>query len=81
MGFDGVFFSQFDERKTNNIGDEFEPDAGGKGYATELSRRAIRFGFDEIGLDEVVWGVREDHVTSRKDWNNQGYNFKKDGRL
>jgi len=53
----------------------------GKGYATELSRRAIRFGFDEIGLDEVAWGVREDHVTSRKDWNNQDYNFKKGERL
>jgi RimJ/RimL family protein N-acetyltransferase len=26
----------------------------GRGYATEAAREALRFGFDEIGLDEIV---------------------------
>ena len=26
----------------------------GRGYATEAAREALRFGFDEVGLDEIV---------------------------
>lgn len=77
IGFGGVFSSQFDGRKTNNLGYRFEPEAWGKGYATELSKRAIRFGFDEVGLEEIVGVVREDHIASRKVLEKSGLKFLK----
>lgn len=77
IGFGGVFSSQFDGRKTNNLGYRFEPQAWGKGYATELSRRAIRYGFEEIGLEEIVGVVREDHMASRNVLEKSGLKFLK----
>lgn len=66
IGFGGVFPSQFNGRDTNNLGYRFEPDAWGKGYATELSLRAIQYGFEEIGLPDIVGVVRENHLASRR---------------
>ncbi|ADU72599.1 GNAT family N-acetyltransferase [Pantoea sp. At-9b] len=77
IGFGGVFISQFDGRKTNNLGYRFEPDAWGKGYATELSRRAIRFGFEEVGLDEIIGVVRANHIASRRVLEKSGLKFLK----
>lgn len=77
IGFGGVFSSQFDGRKTNNLGYRFAPEAWGKGYATELSRRALRYGFEEIGLEEIVGVVREDHMASRKVLEKSGLKFLK----
>lgn len=77
IGFGGVFVSHFDGRKTNNLGYRFEPEAWGKGYATELSRRALRFGFKEVGLDEIVGVVRENHIASQKVLEKAGLKFQK----
>ena len=46
IGFGGVFASQFNGKLTNNLGYRFEPDAWRKGYATELSRKALHYGFE-----------------------------------
>lgn len=48
---------------------------GGKGYATELSKRALRYGFEEIGLQEIVGVVRENHLASKKVLEKVGMNF------
>lgn len=77
IGFGGIFASHFDGQLTNNLGYRFDPAAWGKGYATELSRRAIRFGFDDIGLDEIVGVVRENHVASRRVLEKAGLTFLK----
>ncbi|MGK3141498.1 GNAT family N-acetyltransferase [Pantoea sp. C2G6] len=77
IGFGGVFVSQFDGRETNNLGYRFEPDAWGKGYATELSERAIRFGFNEVGLEDIVGVVRENHIASRRVLEKSGLKFLK----
>ncbi|CAK6500248.1 hypothetical protein PANPA_00173 (plasmid) [Pantoea sp. Nvir] len=66
IGFGGIFVSAFNGRQTNNLGYRFEPEAWGKGYATELSRRALIYGFDELKLPEIVGVTRETHLASRR---------------
>ncbi|MCS2150939.1 GNAT family N-acetyltransferase [Scandinavium manionii] len=75
IGFGGVFVSEFNGKVTNTLGYRFEPDAWGKGYATELSKRAIRYGFDEIGLQEIVGVVRDNHLASRRVLEKAGLRF------
>ncbi|MBN1090755.1 MULTISPECIES: GNAT family N-acetyltransferase [Pantoea] len=77
IGFGGVFRSQFDGRQTNNLGYRFEPAAWGKGYATELSRRAIRYGFEEAGLSIITGVTRENHLASRRVLEKAGLTFLK----
>jgi len=77
IGFGGVFRSQFDGRQTNNLGYRFEPAAWGKGYATELSRRAIRYGFEEAELSVITGVVRENHLASRRVLEKAGLTFLK----
>lgn len=77
IGFGGVFRSQFDGRQTNNLGYRFEPAAWGKGYATELSRRAIRYGFEEAGLNVITGVTRENHLASRRVLEKAGLKFYK----
>ncbi|ORM62847.1 GNAT family N-acetyltransferase [Pantoea rodasii] len=66
IGFGGVFVSEFNGRRINNLGYRFEPDAWGKGYATELASRALQYGFEELRLGEIVGVVRENHTASRR---------------
>ncbi|WP_435929378.1 GNAT family N-acetyltransferase [Dryocola sp. BD613] len=66
IGFGGVFVSEFNGRPTNNLGYRFEPESWGKGYATELSCRALIYGFDELKLPEIVGVTRENHLASRR---------------
>lgn len=66
IGFGGIFVSQFNGRQTNNLGYRFEPESWGKGYATELSCRALIYGFDELELPEIVGITRENHIASRR---------------
>lgn len=77
IGFGGIAVSQFDGRQTINLGYRFAPDAWGKGYATELSRRAVRFGFEDVGVDEIVGVVRENHLASRRVLEKAGLRFLK----
>jgi RimJ/RimL family protein N-acetyltransferase len=66
IGFGGVFVSEYNGKLTNNLGYRFEPDAWGKGYATELSQKALHYGFREVGLLEIVGVVKENHLASKK---------------
>ncbi|WMY72469.1 GNAT family N-acetyltransferase [Buttiauxella selenatireducens] len=75
IGFGGVFVSEFNGILTNNLGYRFEPDAWGKGYATELSERAINYGFEDIGLQEIVGVVRENHLASKRVLEKVGMKF------
>jgi RimJ/RimL family protein N-acetyltransferase len=38
----------------------------GQGYATEAAREAVRFGFEELGLDEIVSMTVPANVRSRR---------------
>jgi ribosomal-protein-alanine N-acetyltransferase len=48
------------------IGYFFLPSAWGRGYATEVCQRMLKFAFQEVLLDEVVASVEEANLASRK---------------
>ena len=60
--------------------------AWGKGYATEIARRIIEFGFEELNLPEVFASVDDEHSASISVMKKAGmtflrYEFDKDGRF
>jgi RimJ/RimL family protein N-acetyltransferase len=56
LGFTGLAHQAFDAHFTPcvEIGWRFDRFAWGHGYATEAAREVLRFGFDEVGLAEIV---------------------------
>jgi ribosomal-protein-alanine N-acetyltransferase len=48
------------------IGFFFKRTAWGRGYATEVCKRLLRFAFKEVSLDEVVASVDEENLASKK---------------
>jgi RimJ/RimL family protein N-acetyltransferase len=56
VGFTGLSVPEFDAHFTPavEVGWRLERPAWGNGYATEASRAALAFGFERIGLAEVV---------------------------
>jgi len=48
------------------IGYFLKPGAWGRGYATEVCKRLLRFAFQEVPLNEVVTTVDEHNVASKK---------------
>ena len=56
IGFVGLSAPTFEAHFTPavEVGWRLARAAWGRGYATEAARAAIAFGFDEIGLDEIV---------------------------
>jgi RimJ/RimL family protein N-acetyltransferase len=58
----------------------------GKGYATEIARRIIKYGFEELKLPEVFATVDDDHLASIRVLEKSGmkferYEFDDDGRF
>ena len=61
-------------------------DSWGKGYATEIARRVIEFGFEELKLPEVFASVDDDHSASIRVLEKAGMSFERfefddDGRF
>ena len=48
------------------VGWRLAPDAWGHGYATEAAREAVRFGFEDAGLDEIVSFTVPGNVRSQR---------------
>jgi ribosomal-protein-alanine N-acetyltransferase len=48
------------------VGYRFLEQHWGNGYATEAARASIAFGFDELGLDEIVAVTLPDNLASRR---------------
>ncbi|MFS2223265.1 GNAT family N-acetyltransferase [Pantoea sp. B65] len=65
IGFGGLSHINIDTITINNLGYRFATEAWGKGLATEFARRAIRFGFGQLGLNEISAVVRENHYDSQ----------------
>ncbi|PXV78167.1 GNAT family N-acetyltransferase [Pantoea sp. PNA 03-3] len=64
IGFGGLSVRKFAGELTNNLGYRFDTQAWGKGYATELSRFALDYGFNKLGLASVTASVRRHHQAS-----------------
>jgi len=56
LGFTGLAYQSFEAPFTPcvEVGWRLGAFAWGHGYASEAAREALRFGFDEAGLDEIV---------------------------
>ena len=67
IGFVGLSVPRFETEFTPciEVGWRLSRNAWGHGDATEAARRAIRFGFDELGLAEIVSFTVPDNVRSR----------------
>jgi RimJ/RimL family protein N-acetyltransferase len=48
------------------VGYRFREHSWGNGYATEAALESIRFGFDELGLDQIVAVTRPNNTASRR---------------
>lgn len=56
LGFTGLWLHTFEAAFTPavEVGWRFIPEAWGHGFATEAGRAAIRFGFEQAGLAEIL---------------------------
>lgn len=68
LGFTGLSRPTFEAHFTPavEVGWRLSKDAWGHGYATEAARAALEFGFDEIGIDEIVSFTVPANVPSRR---------------
>lgn len=54
-----------------------KPEEWGKGFATEIAKNLIEYGFEELNLTEVFATVDDDHESSIHVLEKAGMNFKK----
>ncbi|RKS96451.1 GNAT family N-acetyltransferase [Chryseobacterium defluvii] len=66
IGFGGLSYKLYGEEEKLNLGYRFAPEAWGKGYATEFSKKTIAFGLNDLNKEEIFGVVRPDNVTSVK---------------
>ena len=67
IGFTGLAAVPWEAHFTPaiEVGWRLAPEAWGHGYATEAAREAVRFGFEDAGLDEIVSFTVPANVRSR----------------
>jgi ribosomal-protein-alanine N-acetyltransferase len=67
LGFTGLSIHWFEAPFTPaaEVGWRFAVDTWGRGYATEAAEEALRFGFEERGLDEILSWTTTGNVRSR----------------
>ncbi len=68
IGFIGLAVPRFEAAFTPcvEIGWRLAAEYWGRGYATEGARAALQFGFEQVGLDEIVSFTVPDNVRSRR---------------
>ena len=68
IGFVGLAQPHFDSHFTpcTEVGWRLAAEFWGRGYATEAARAALRFGFQELLLDEIVSFTATDNWPSRR---------------
>ncbi|MBK1894621.1 GNAT family N-acetyltransferase [Chryseobacterium paridis] len=66
IGFGGLSYKMYGEDEKLNLGYRFAPEAWGKGYATEFSKKTIDFGFNNLDKKEIFGVVRPDNIASIK---------------
>jgi RimJ/RimL family protein N-acetyltransferase len=68
VGFVGLSTANFDARFTPavEVGWRLAARAWGSGYATEAGRAALAYGFDDVGLNEIVSFTAQGNTRSRR---------------
>ena len=66
IGFGGLSYRMYGNELKLNLGYRFDKDSWGHGYATELAKYAIKYGFDELKADRIFAIVRPKHAVSIK---------------
>jgi RimJ/RimL family protein N-acetyltransferase len=66
LGYTGLGLPEFlpEVMPVPEVGWRLHPDFWGNGYATEAARASLEYGFDELGLSEVVSIFQPDNVAS-----------------
>ena len=81
IGWSGLKFITENEGKNNqslfyDVGYRFIPKFWGKGYATECTKTALQYGFEEMKLQEIVGTCHEENKASRRVLEKCGLRFK-----
>jgi RimJ/RimL family protein N-acetyltransferase len=63
---DVVLFWRSREHRAGEVGYVFNPDHGGRGYATEAGAAMLRLGFDELGLHRIEGRIDARNTASAK---------------
>lgn len=66
IGFGGLDYRLYGNNKRLNLGYRFDKAYWGNGYATELAKKAIIFGLQELRMGEIFAIVRPNHLSSIK---------------
>jgi len=66
VGFGGLSYRMYGAAMKLNLGYRFDKDSWGKGYATELAKYTIFYGFSELNVDKIFAIVRPKHAASIK---------------
>jgi len=66
IGFGGLTISTYVGININNLGYRFATEAWGQGLATEFSQYTVRYGFEQLLLDEISAIVRPQHQASQQ---------------
>ncbi len=66
LGFTGLSVPVWAPEPTVEVGWRFARSAWGHGYATEAAREAVRFAFEDLGLDALVSYTAVTNVRSRR---------------
>jgi len=59
----------------NNLGYRFATEVWGQGLATEFSQYSLRYGFEQLQLNEISAVVRPQHQASQKVLIESGLNY------
>ncbi|TGC64039.1 GNAT family N-acetyltransferase [Salmonella enterica subsp. enterica serovar Wilhelmsburg] len=65
IGFGGISVKNYANMVINNLGYRLETASWGQGYATELSKFIIQYGFMTLLLPEISATVRKNHQASK----------------
>jgi [ribosomal protein S5]-alanine N-acetyltransferase len=69
IGWSGLKFVKDTESGHTNyydVGYRFIPQYWGKGYATESAKAALKYGFTELNLDEIIGTANVENIKSRR---------------
>ena len=78
VGRGGLRCVEISGRREVELGYAIVPERWGHGLATELSEAAVRLGFDDVGLEEIVAFTLPHNVASRRVMAKAGFEYESD---